>query len=355
MLKAPPEVVSIVPPRIRPARTELKVLDAYIEAIRLWSSQPAQADSIRFANTEVAVQPWVARAIHRFCNAPGDGGGTLEDIVTEGVAVIAKCRTDLDAGRGDVDNLRETYARQAELMLATAVGSVVVRELQKLCNALLAHGDNEVARELNQFQHEVRRAVQEVRGSLSENERERATEFASAFAGEPEALAPDLPVEKSPASRPRVPTQVQPRRRAANPSAAPHSQAVFHEPTPARPSRFRSHVLGIAVSAMVVGLAAYGVSGFRDTAVKGDASESLNAAVSSIPGVTEVQDRMPYIVLTVREGFWDASDPSTHEDWVDNIRRLVERHGYSGLVVRSTGGTPLAEWVHDRGIKFATD
>lgn len=181
MLKSPDEVVSIVPPKTATERTELKVLDAYVDQIRLWSSAAAKANSIRFETTEVEVTPWAARAIHRFCNSPTPTHGEIEDLITQGVALMAKCQTDLSAGTDSAENRNEVYARQAEMMLDVAVGTVVVHELQSKGNALLATGDNEGVRELNQFQHRVRNVVQDVRRSLGESERRRASELASVF------------------------------------------------------------------------------------------------------------------------------------------------------------------------------
>ena len=349
MLKAPPTVVSIVPPRGKPERTELKVLDAYVETIRLWSSQPAQADTIRFESTAVGVRPWAARAIHRFCNSPHPTRGEIEDLVTQGVAVIAKCNTDLGAANGNAADLTELYTCQAEMMLDVAVGTVVVRELQQLGNKLLAAGDNENVRELNQFQHDVRKVVQEVRSSLGDSEKARAEQFVDAF----QAETPELPATGSP-SVPRPP-QTAPKTRPRTIRAATRqaeAPLVHVEANAVRPGRFRSYLLGTVFGLMLVRIVGYGVMQFKNAPIQGDASESLTAAVAGVPEVTEVQDRMPYIVVTVRADFWDTSGESQRKDWVRDLSKLSERHGYSGLVVRSTGGTPLAEWVRGRGIKF---
>jgi len=350
LLKTPSKVVSIVPPRVKAERTELKVLDEYVETIRLWSSQPTQTDTIRFEHTEVTILPWAARAIHRFCNAPHPTHGEVEDLVTQGVAVMAKCRTDLAECGGRTDNLNVTYARQAEMMLDAAVGSVVVRELQTLGNKLLSKGENEDVKELNRFQHEVRRTVQQVRGSLSDAEKARATEFATLLRGGPDATEDDFgDVDSSPATKPAPAAPARRKRpRAAEPTV------VFLDEKPASSGRFRVYLMRFVLTAIVVGLIGYGVSGLTASPVEGDASESLTAAVSAMPGVTEVNDRMPYIVLTVRDEFWNDRGESARKDWIRELSRMTERHGYSGLVVRSTGGTPLAEWVRGRGIKFSS-
>ena len=276
MLKTPTKVVSIVPPSVKAERTELKVLDEYVETIRLWSSQPTQTDTIRFDHTEVAVLPWTARAIHRFCNAPHPTHGEVEDLVTQGVAVMAKCRTDLAECGGRTDNLNVTYARQAEMMLDAAVGSVVVRGLQTLGNKLLSRGDNEDVKELNRFQHEVRRAVQQVRGSLSDAEKARATEFATLLRGGPDATEDDFGDVDEPVAR-TGPTQ-QP-----TPPAAPArrkrpratDQAVaFLDGKPASSGRLRIYLMRFVLTAMVVGLIAYGAFSLTASPVEGDASES---------------------------------------------------------------------------------
>ena len=370
MLKSPAKVVSIVPPRTRPERIELKVLDAYVETIRLWSSQPTQAETIRFEHTEVEVLPWAARAILRFCNAPHPTHGEIEDLVTQGVAVIAKCRTDLAETGSQADNMNVTYARQAEMMLDAAVGSVVVRELQKLGNNLLARGDNEDVKELNRFQHEVRRTVQQIRGSLSETEKARASEFAELIRGGQDdpgggEFGIDKPaVQDHVAGTPAAPVETKPAPGRSTLTAQPVQE---HEKRPridkpvvtlkdgkGQRGHLRSYLMRFVLTVMIVGLATYGVSRLRNDPVQGDASGSLTTAVASMPGVTEVTDRMPYIVLTVHDDFWAERGDSARKDWIRELSRMTERHGYSSLVVRSTDGTPLAEWVRGRGIKFGS-
>jgi intracellular sulfur oxidation DsrE/DsrF family protein len=354
LLKTPTKVVSIVPPKPEGARTELRVLDAYVDRIRCWSSAPAQSDSIPFENAEVEVGPWAARAIHRFCSAPNPTKGEAEELVTQGVAVMAKCRTDLRQGGIDTADLTQTFARQAEMMLGVAVGTVVVRALQQKSNALLTEGNNEDAGELNQFQHDVRHAVQDVRNALNENEKRRANEIASAFLKE--GVQPSVESDRgAPVAAPAAPPSrsaatSRPRRRAEVPaSRRPH---VFHVDPP-RPTRVRGFLIPIAGFLALVAVGIYGLARNAGTPIQGDASESLIAAMADVRGITEVQDRMPYIVLTVHADFWASSGESERHDWIGELSRTVERHGYTGLLVRTTSGVPLAEWVRDRGVKFA--
>lgn len=363
MLKSPPEVISIVPRKEKTARFELKVLDAYISHISLWSSHGAQNDSIRFDNAEVAVSPWVAKMIHRFCNSTVPTG-EVEDLVAWGVALIAKCRTDLASEVIDLKNLTEVYSRQAEMMLDVAVGTIVVRDLQVKCNELLAAGNSNDVRELNQLQHETRKVVQQVRCSLNEKEKERASELATAFQQDVETGAEfllDLP-ERSVSSGSTVASAAgrhrdrAPRSPTNTPTSA-QSQPVVIRVTEAssRPGGFRWGALSVVAVAIFAGLAIYGVAQHRVQAGRGNAAESLATMMSNESGITHVQDRRPYLVLTVHADFWDSTSGSERRNWIRGLSRLAERHGYSGLAVRSSSGVPLAEWVRGRGISFPED
>jgi hypothetical protein len=354
LLKAPPKPVSIVPPRPEGGRTELKVLDAYLDRIRLWSSAPSQSSTIPFESADVEVGPWTAHAIHRFCNTPDPIKGEVEELVTQGVAVMAKCRSDLLQGDDDTANLTQTFARQAEMMLGVAVGTVVVRELQKKGNALLAHGKNIDAGELNQFQHDVRHAVNDVRNALRENEKRRANEMAAAFLGEVVRPAVEPEPEAPVAAPPEPPSRPHPEPRRGRRAEAPARPrpTVFKVESP-RPARVRGFLIPIAVFVALICLGIWGLTRNTGTPIRGDASESLIAAMSETRGITEVQDRMPYVLLTVHADFWASSGDAEHDAWIEELSRTVERHGYTGLVVRSTSGVPLAEWVKDRGVRFA--
>jgi hypothetical protein len=354
LLKAPTKVVSIVPRKPKDARAELKVLDAYIDRIRLWSSAPTQSDSIPFENAEVKVGPWAARAIHRFCSAPNPNNGKVEELVTQGVAVMAKCRADLFQGDVDTTNLAQTYTRQAEMMLDVAVGTVVVGELQSESNALLAKGNIDDAGELNRFQHDVRHVVQDVRNALSESEKRRANEIASAFLEEvvQPSVESDREAPVAAAAAPLSRSAATSRRRGSAEVPVGRRPPVFRI-NPPRVTRARGFLLPVAVFLTLVGVGIYGLVRNAGLPIQGDASESLNAAMAGVRGITEVQDRMPYIVLTVHSDFWTSSSKPERRDWIKGISRTVERHGYSGLVVRSTSGVPLVEWVQDRGVKFA--
>ncbi len=359
MVKAPRKLVSIVPPKPKAVRSELKVLDAYVDQIRLSSSAPAKSDSIRFEHTEVKVSPWAARAIQRFFNSPTTTRGEVEDLITQGVAVIAKCQTDLANGAGSTKNQRQVYALQAEMMLDVAVGTVVVHEMQTKGHSLLAAGSNEQVKELNEFQHRVRNVVQDLRRSLDESERRRANEFASAFMeqidgpfSEAEAPFPTAPVEVGADAESPAPQTAPGPRPATTGRRSRLASAVF-KIDQTKPAPSRGYLIPLVVFAMLAVLGIYGLSSKEKAPIRGDASESLTAALSGAPEITEVQDRMPYVILTVRESFWTSSSESEREDWIEDLSKPVSRHGYSGLVVHLTSGAPVAEWIRDRGVKFA--
>ena len=122
-----------------------------------------------------------------------------------------------------------------------------------------------------------------------------------------------------------------------------------------RPDGIRWNAFSVAAVAIFIGLAIYGVAQQRVGPVRGNAAESLVTMMSNESGITDVQDRKPYLVLTVHADFWDSSSSSERKDWIRDLSRLAERHGYTGLALRSSSGVPLAEWVRGRGIDFAED
>ncbi len=348
MLEAPPKVVSIVPPKKKAVRAELRVLDAYVSQISLWSSMPTNSDAIQFDDVEVAVSPWVARVLQRFCNSETTIG-ELEDLVARSIAVTAKCRTDLRSQIENQEDLNVVYTRQAEMMLAAAVGMVVVRELQDKCNALLKDGLNEEVRELNRLAHETRNAVQDVRNSLDEAEKKRIAQLASSLL--PETEEPSVedrsssPVDSADAPYERAERP----RQHVKPESARRKPAML-----AREARERSrehYVFALYAASALILLAAliYGATFEREPA---ETTEPLASVMLGLSGVEQVRDRNPRIELTVADGYWSASSERRRQGWLKDLSQLADRYDYTGLEVRSTDGRTLAKWAKGHGVEF---
>ncbi|NIM01175.1 MAG: hypothetical protein GTN89_10070 [Acidobacteria bacterium] len=349
MLEAPPKVVSIVPPKKKAVRAELRVLDAYVSQISLWSSMPMKSDAIQFDDVEVPVSPWVARVLQRFCNSEITVG-ELEDLVARSVAVTAKCRTDLLARTDDTEDLNLVYTHQAEMMLAAAVGMVVVRELQDMCNARLKDGLNEEVRELNRLAHDTRNAVQDVRNSLDEAEKERVAHLASSLLlqDEQQPSAEDQPVQQ-PDSTEELPIRADRQRRHIKLASAGRRAVTLARQAREHSREFYGFALRAIAAVALLAAVIYGVT-YEKAPV--EEVEPLATVMLGLSGVEQVRDRNPRIVLTVADGFWNASSERRRQGWLKDLSLLAERYDYSGLEVQSERGKTLAKWAKGQGVEF---
>lgn len=70
----------------------------------------------------------------------------------------------------------------------------------------------------------------------------------------------------------------------------------------------------------------------------------------TVPGIEQVINRSPDLIIVVRDAPWEAADLIDHKAAVDGVVTLIEPAGYRGLEIRSATDPLLASWYSGEGI-----
>ena len=156
------------------AEVKSQVLALTLEQLRERYASNAPEERVEIDGASIACTPWVGSTLARFV---ADEASEIDMLVAQGVAVMLKSKCD-SARMHAAEETRELFATQGEVMLDVAVGTALVREVQRHIDGLLAIGQVADSRDLSAFHHELRNAVLKMRRSIGESERERALAMA---------------------------------------------------------------------------------------------------------------------------------------------------------------------------------
>lgn len=348
-------VQALVPEADSARDPRLRVLDPFVDQIRLWATQPGDGSAIEFDEWTCPLDPWVARTVQRFCNSEPELADETDKVVTEGIAVMAKCLADLCPRSDYKDDVNSFFATQAELMLDVAVGMALVKEMQANLDWLHSRGDVEQARALSRFHHALRNMILDVRRAIGETEKARASELAEIF----------LPVRQAIQANASAAAGEDGEENEERPPRAAREYAKLNLPvgrlrakakiiiTHRRPKRSASHEVALVCLML---LATVTISATMLARRSADAVETgpvpIAGALEGFPEIDRIQDRPPYVVLTANGAFWESTAEAARLEWVQSITQQAMRGGYEGLVVRTADGRPLAEWVKGHQVKI---
>ena len=335
----------------------LKLLDGYIRQLReryAGMGRGKLVTIVEFEQGAIAVGPWVAQQVIGFADAAEIDDEAVETAVAQAVSLMVKCKVDLARCRS-LESAGERFQIQAELMLDLAVGTALVRRLQQCSDAALAEGEHESVHALSKLQHELRNGILRARQAIGESERVHAQQIADDLF----PLVEDGPEEADSAQTAEGAGGDSGAAEAMSKTAAdiaeadgsrrpsrPAPKVVLRDQAPSAGSGARWQFLALLMVAVAVW---GGVQRFRgEGATEQPATRSVaTASFGTAPGVVFVQDRHPYVVLSVDAPFWDERDVEARLGWVQELVGQAESRGYQGLVVRNAAGQPLAEWSLD--------
>jgi hypothetical protein len=239
-------------------RTRLQVLDPFIVELHDALGAPAREGPdgetvcLCVSGRELTVDSWTSE---RMDPRSASGDRLLAEccrVVTQSVALLAKCARDLEAlegqgarggGQGELDGLR------SELMLDAAIGGSLVRDVQAIIDEMLKSGQVEEAGHLSKFLHNLRHTVYELRKQVTPEYRltvETLAEQLSDSALEAElddAVTEAVDPEKAAARRQAAEAAA----KAPPPVADPEPSPIRHRPLPGAPESPEARARGEVV------------------------------------------------------------------------------------------------------------
>ncbi len=385
------------PSRKRGRQARRQALQPYLDKLESWIVQAADVDpdrpaKINVGQRAVTLEPWDRQQLTEFFLSGGQPVPELAELMAHAVACVLRTIFDVERLKRDEQRLSaDLYALQAELMLDTALGLAILEETQVAIDRLVQQGRVPDARALSQFRHQIKHAIGEARKRIADSEVQQAEELSVSMraADPPQETVPGSPsgaTERGPAPRLRAPSLdggvetvaaelagIDPVTGARlfdhvdveiddEPAAAP-ARAPARAPASSPRAKSRSRKRSAAKAPSAPGLPSLtpvlcgvlvGLAGFWAATVWHP------SRTVAIPHLTTaelpMQDKLdgvhaapPSLYITVNEAAWEQMTESDRTTLIDAIGTQANRVGYSGLLLRTPNGRPVARWLKLRG------
>ncbi len=167
----------------------LRVLQPYFNRLRQWNERVPGASrdlpaTVLIGTQRLAVDPWERSVISAWSGLKDSPEQT--PLPLEVLACVAKTFTDTERLRIGRDQSRdELYRLQAEIMLDSAIGTALLREIRRIVDESVAAGAHREARQWVSLQRRLRQAVSQAILRLAESERERVQTLADTLTDVP--------------------------------------------------------------------------------------------------------------------------------------------------------------------------
>jgi len=354
--------------RRHPARE--KALKPYLEKLRGWIAQVADADPessarINIGTRSVTLEGWDRLQL---CEYFDQGHGTVSEpaeLMAHAIALVLKTVFDVERLKKD-EQLESSnlYALQAELMLDTALGMALLDETQQAIDGWVQAGRVVDAKAMNLFRHQISRAISEAKKRIADSEIQQA-EALSLTLGERRQRPEPGPAGISIAA---VSPVVEP----IDSGEDSDSVVIDDEPPPTRRRRGRRKESARRAGALPgaidpvnypsltkvlsVFLAAAVVLFVLVVLVPKFFERSLPPMLrSDMPNAEQFEslDAMPpSIYVTVSAERWQHFDDQARRRMIDDLGRHAASAGYTGVLLRTSEGRPVARWFPERGYEL---
>jgi len=347
--------------------TRQRVLEPFVAAIEEarpdWSEESADEEAMPLCvpSNEVTVDPWTRERLDLYFQPSSEPVTEAVRIVTQGVALLVKCAADVPELESQKRiSTDERYAFQAELMFDAAIGTSLVKDIQLTIDTMLSQGLTLEAGNLSKFHHRMRNMVYDLRNRIDTDYRKTMERMAEQLeesrkgAGDPAARETTAPAQGSDGGRPEpgrprpAPYSLETPRTGARKSAA--SLIAIRAAIPGQGSgkALRTLVLAGLLATTFLSLAAFHPPSGSWARPNGE----LSPGALSLDGTTlQVQDRWPSLFVTVDAMAWEQLSAERRRALVRHLADRLSGDRYSGVLIRSAQGQPLAEWIRTKGVR----
>jgi hypothetical protein len=334
-------LVTRVPSR---ASRRKRALDPWVERLHCQlndhavRSTPGEPLAVNVADGTLILEPWIVAEIRGAPNTEDGPPAERPALLTQAVALRMKIELDrahlwpAQAARGP-----ELYAVQAELLLDSAIGMALQREIQRVIDEEVRRGQMAPAKRWTRFKNDLNGAVSTIRQLLAESERQRADALSDKLTDEPRNE------EAAPARYTRLMQQLETEERERKRRIRMRKKA--RDALAKLPSRTELLVASLAVTAMIW-------LGF----VKLPEHLATGAPVLSAgdfprtDGFLNVEARPPSLYVTVDGQVWNALTEEERRHLVRTVSSVLLTSGYTGVLVKTAEDRPVAQWLMHNGV-----
>jgi hypothetical protein len=305
----------------------------------------------------LTLDPWTSAHTNPLAAASEEESARIE-LVRESIALWLKILVDLrNLGDGLISGMGNLYELQAELMLDSAFGSSLLRELQDCVDGLVKRGGVEEARQFSKLHRHLRGIVRDMKKSITESNAIPLDEPQGETIEQPIEQAAEQPIEQpverkqeiAPATA-QLLNELEPTEPVQRPRRRPRPQATAGATGAAAPDRFR----GLSRTACLVVLNAVALVVYLvQTAPFLTPGKTIRAlALGDFPNVTpliEVQARPPALYAIVDGKTWSGFDDKEKHHFVDGMGNVLLTEGYGGLILKTADGRLVSDWLEHGG------
>jgi hypothetical protein len=319
--------------------TRRKAIEPYLEKLERLLSHSTGPLEIRLYESQLTLDPWEAEKLR--LSLAGDGGQreSCALMVVQGAALLLKSAADIDGMMSAVDPSEDRlYALQAELMLDTAIGMALLREMQKVQDDLVRDGDVTSAKRLSKFQHKMRSALADVKKTIGESEQERAELISDSLTDQPRQETVSLDGMLLDRAAARAAEEYE--RAKKRDSVAGKARAAMAK----LPSRTDLLMYTFALT-LAIWLGAVKLPQI----IKIELPILTKADFPQAAAFLKVEAKPPSVFIDVDAVAWRAMDESKKIALVEMTGEVLAAGEYAGALLRTERGKPLAQWMSSRG------
>jgi len=338
---------------IEPESSRLRVLSPLFDKLHAWNERiPGVAGdrpaAVLVGGRRLTVEPWEREQIARWPTGDADAASERCRLVMEGLACMAKTLSDMELRE------RPTGAeRQAELMLDSAIGMALLREIQHVIDLTVARGALEEAKRWGSLQHRMHHTIEGAMSGVPHTEHPRVKQLADTLT----ELSSEDPLPSPPLAGPSTGPVTETRTDESveswsDPLAGVDEDAAVRDCSPQVEFSGRTRLLGLvfAVSFVLCGLSVW-----LPSTGGGDLASVGPAELGDAGLFQAVVSRPPSLYVDVDGAAWDGL---THvQKWrrVEQAVDLATPLGYQGVLLRDASGRAVAQWLRGRGIALLDD
>jgi len=329
-------------PTAKPGRQP--ALEPYIAKLREWVRQrdkPAKFESrttISIDGQNLVVDAWEQEQLELYLagDAPENPAAHL---VSHVVALALKTCVDVRRLKGHTERASASlYLRQAELMMDAAIGAALLRQMQQEVDRLVMVGELERAKLLSSSTNKLARAIPRAKRSVSESERQRTGPAPAPSLNRP-ARAPAV----RGAQQPTLLEELAERPIQARWSAKKRRRRRKRGEPLTLPSRTEMLTLLLGVTGVLwIGFV------LLPSLIDDRANPVLRDDLPRAELIASIEALPPSLYVSVDPEVWTQLSDVEKYDLVDQVAGSVTVRGYDGVLVRTTVGRPVAQWLRER-------
>lgn len=324
-----------------PARTgpRKRALDPWVERLHdqltdhADRSAPGEPLAVNMPVGTLILEPWVVAEIRGATDTEESPPRERPALLAHAVALRMKMELDrahlwpAQEARGP-----ELYEVQAELLLDSAIGTALQREIQRVIDEEVRSGQMAPAKRWTAFKNDLNGAVSTVRQLLAESERRRADALSDTLTDAPRHE------ETAPARYTRLMQQLEIEERERKRRLRIRRQA--RDALANLPSRTELLVAALAVTAAIW----LGFVKAPDYLATG--SPALSAAdFPWTDSFVNVEARPPSLYVTVDAQAWNDLAVEEQHHLVRTVSSVLLTRDYTGVLFKTAEGRPVAQWL----------